>query len=130
MNKESPFKGKTGFGRLVNALGYSMDGLASAWKFEAAFRQIAILAAVGLTASFFLPLAGWARALIVLTHFMGLIVELINSAIEAAVDHTSLDQHHLAKRAKDMGSAAQLVSLMVLALVWGMAIVDLLQRHA
>ncbi len=130
MNKESPFKGKTGFGRLVNALGYSMDGLTSAWKHEAAFRQIAALAAVGLTLGFFLPLSGWARALVVLTHLMGLIVELINSAIEAAVDHTSLEQHSLAKRAKDMGSAAQLVSLVALALVWGMAVVDMLRGHA
>jgi diacylglycerol kinase (ATP) len=122
MNSESPFKGKTGWRRLVNALGYSRDGLLSAWRYEAAFRQVLLLAVVGIGLAFYLPLADWARACIVLTHFMCLIVELINSAIEAAVDHTSLDRHHLAKRAKDLGSAAQLVSLTALSLVWVLAL--------
>jgi diacylglycerol kinase (ATP) len=124
MKNESPFKGKTGLRRLVNALGYSMDGLVSAWQLEAAFRQVLLLSVVGIGLAFWLPLEGWARAMIVLTHFLGMIVELINSAIEAAVDHTSLDQHHLAKRAKDLGSAAQLLSLVALSLVWGIAVID------
>lgn len=125
MNNESPFKGKTGIGRLINALGYSLDGLRSAWQLEAAFRQVLILALVGISIALYVPLEPWAKALLVLTHLMGVIVELINSAIEAAVDHTSLEQHPLAKRAKDLGSAAQLVSLTALALMWALALTGL-----
>lgn len=125
MNNESPFKGKTGIRRLVNALGYSLDGLTSAWKLEAAFRQVLILSVVGITVAFYLPLEPWAKSLLILTHLIGVIVELINSAIEAAVDHTSLEQHPLAKRAKDLGSAAQLVSLTALALIWALALTGL-----
>ena len=125
MNNESPFKGKTGIGRLVNALGYSLDGLTSAWRLEAAFRQVLILAMVGISIAFYLPLEPWAKSLLILTHLIGVIVELINSAIEAAVDHTSLEQHPLAKRAKDLGSAAQLVSLTALALIWALALTGL-----
>lgn len=125
MNNESPFKGKTGIRRLVNALGYSLDGLTSAWRLEAAFRQVLILAMVGISIAFYLPLEPWAMSLLILTHLIGVIVELINSAIEAAVDHTSLEQHPLAKRAKDLGSAAQLVSLTALALIWALALTGL-----
>jgi diacylglycerol kinase (ATP) len=125
MNNESPFKGKTGIGRLVNALGYSLDGLTSAWRLEAAFRQVLILAMVGIAIAFYLPMEPWARSLLILTHLIGVIVELINSGIEAAVDHTSLEQHPLAKRAKDLGSAAQLVSLTALALIWALALAAL-----
>jgi diacylglycerol kinase (ATP) len=125
MNNESPYKGKTGIRRLVNALGYSLDGLTSAWRLEAAFRQVLILAMVGISIAFYLPLEPWAKSLLILTHLIGVIVELINSAIEAAVDHTSLEQHPLAKRAKDLGSAAQLVSLTALALIWALALTGL-----
>lgn len=125
MSNESPFKGKTGIRRLINALGYSLDGLTSAWRLEAAFRQVLILAMVGISMALYLPLEPWTKALLVLTHLMGVIVELLNSAIEAAVDHTSLEQHPLAKRAKDLGSAAQLVSLTALALIWILALADL-----
>ena len=122
MNNESPFKGKTGIRRLVNAMGYSLDGLTSAWRLEAAFRQVLMLAMVGISIAFYLPLEPWAKSLLILTHLIGVIVELINSAIEAAVDHTSLEQHPLAKRAKDLGSAAQLISLTALALIWALAL--------
>ncbi len=125
MGNESPYKGKTGFRRLFAAVGYSMDGLVSAWTLEAAFRQLCVVAAIGVGIALYLPLQGWPRALIVLTHLIGLIVELINSAIEAAVDHTSLAHHPLAKRAKDLGSAAQFLSLMALLLIWWFALVDI-----
>lgn len=125
MNNESPFKGKTGIRRLVNAMGYSLDGLTSAWRLEAAFRQVLLLAMVGISIAFYLPLEPWAKSLLILTHLIGVIVELINSAIEAAVDHTSLEQHPLAKRAKDLGSAAQLISLTALALIWALALTGL-----
>lgn len=83
-----------------------------------------ILAVFGVSLAFYLPLIHWARALIVLTHFLCLIVELINSAAEASVDHTSLKRHYLAKRAKDLGSAAQLLSLIALSITWYFALVN------
>ncbi|BCL76944.1 diacylglycerol kinase [Jeongeupia sp. HS-3] len=120
--KESPYKGKRGFSRVVNALGYSLDGLGAGWRNEAAFRQVSLLAVAGIVTAFVLPLPAWARAVVIGSHVLTVIVELLNSAIEAAVDHTSLEKHHLAKRAKDLGSAAQLVCLGNLALMWGLAL--------
>ncbi|HSC79840.1 MAG TPA: diacylglycerol kinase [Chitinolyticbacter sp.] len=119
---ESPFKGKTGVQRVINALGYSLDGLKAGWDNEAAFRQVSLLACVGVPLAFFITLPGWARVAVIASHLLTVIVELLNSAIEAAVDHTSLEKHHLAKRAKDLGSAAQLVCLLNLTLMWGLAV--------
>lgn len=116
--KESPYKGKTGVRRVLNATGYSFSGLAAAWRCEAAFRQLLLLALAGIALAIWLSLPGWGRALIVVCHLLSLMVELLNSAIEAAVDHTSLARHQLAKRAKDMGSAAQFVSLCNIVGVW------------
>ncbi|MEJ2792399.1 diacylglycerol kinase [Iodobacter sp. LRB] len=116
---ESPFKGKTGVARIFNALGYSIDGLKAGWLNEAAFRQVTLLALLGIPCAFLIPgLPHWGRALLIGSHLASMIVELLNSAIEAAVDHTSLERHELAKRAKDLGSAAQLVCLLNLALMW------------
>lgn len=114
----SPFKGKTGVRRVVNAATYSWDGLKAAWAYESAFRQVCLLAGAGVGLMFWLPLPALARGLLVLAHLFSLVVELINSAIEAAVDHTSMAEHPLAKRAKDLGSAAQLVSLLAIGGVW------------
>ena len=119
---ENPFKGKTGLQRVVNALGYSLDGIRACWKNEAAFRQVALLACVGIAAAALAALPPWARAIVIASHLLTLIVELLNSAVEAAVDHTSLERHPLAKRAKDLGSAAQLICLINLALMWGLAL--------
>ena len=116
--EKSPFKGKTGLRRIANAAGYSADGLRATWMGEAAFRQVCLLALVGALVMLWLPLPGSVRALIVFAHLFSVVVELINSAIEAAVDHTSLNIHPLAKRAKDMGSAAQLISLVNIVAVW------------
>jgi diacylglycerol kinase (ATP) len=115
---ESPFKGKTGFRRVMNALGYSLDGLSAAWRNESAFRQVALMAGVGIPLACWLKLPLTGLAILVASHFASVIVELLNSAIEAAVDHTSLEHHELAKRAKDLGSAAQLVCLVNLAAMW------------
>jgi diacylglycerol kinase (ATP) len=115
---ESPFKGKTGVKRIFNALGYSIDGLVAGWKNEAAFRQVLLLAVVGIPVALLLPMPMWGHAVLVGSHLACVIVELLNSAIEAAVDHTSLEKHHLAKRAKDLGSAAQLIGLSNLAIMW------------
>ena len=122
-HQESPFKGKTGLRRLCNALGYSLDGLRAAYRHEDAFRQLSLLALILVPlALFVVPATPLARALLVACSLATLIIELFNSAIEAAVDHTSLERHPLAKRAKDMGSAAQLLGLINLALVWGLVL--------
>lgn len=118
-HEESPFKGKTGIRRLINAFGYSLDGIKAAFRHEDAFRQLALLAIILIpTALFIVPASPLARALLVASSLATLIIELLNSAIEAAVDHTSLERHPLAKRAKDMGSAAQLLGLINLTAVW------------
>lgn len=117
-SEKSPFKGKTGLRRVVNAATYSLQGLTAAWADEAAFRQVCLLALVGLVLMAWLPLSAHDRVLIVFAHVFSIVVELINSAIEAAVDHTSLKVHPMAKRAKDLGSAAQLVSLLNMAAIW------------
>lgn len=118
MLEESPFKGKTGLQRVWNALHYSLAGLRAALTCEDAFRQEALLASVLIPASFFLPVSGLGRALMIASVLLVLIVELLNSAIEAAVDRVSLDRHHLSKRAKDIGSAAVFLALVNVALVW------------
>jgi len=122
-HEESPFKGKTGVRRLINAFGYSLDGIKAAFKHEDAFRQLALLAIILIPCALFIvhaqPLA---RALLIASSLATLIIELLNSAIEAAVDHTSLERHPLAKRAKDMGSAAQLLGLLNLAAMWALVL--------
>ncbi len=115
---ESPHKGKTGFKRLVNAFRYSCAGLREAYRNEDAFRQEILLALVLLPAAFWLEPTMVGRALMIGCVFLVIIVELLNSAVEATVDRISLDDHNLAKRAKDIGSAAVLVSLVNLAVVW------------
>ncbi|MEI7429231.1 MAG: diacylglycerol kinase [Betaproteobacteria bacterium] len=118
MLEESPFKGKTGLQRVWNALNYSLAGLRAAFVCEDAFRQEAFLAAVLIPASFFMPVSGLGRGVMIASVLLVLIVELLNSAIEAAVDRVSLDRHHLSKRAKDIGSAAVLLALVNVAVVW------------
>ena len=118
MSAESPFKGKTGVRRVWNALHYSLAGLRAAFACEDAFRQEALLAALLIPASFVLPVSGVGRALMIASVVLVLIVELLNSAIEAVVDRVSLDHHHLSKRAKDIGSAAVLLALINVAVVW------------
>lgn len=106
----------------MNALGYSLDGLKAGWDNEAAFRQVSLLAIVGVIAALALPLPGWGTAVLIGCHVASVIVELLNSAVEAAVDHTSLEHHALAKRAKDLGSAAQLVCLVNLFGMWALVL--------
>ncbi len=116
--QESPFKGKTGVQRLWNALGYSLQGMASAFRHEDAFRQECLLAAVLIPAALLIPVGGTEKALMIASVLFVLIVELLNSAVEAAVDRISLENHLLAKRAKDIGSAAVFLSLINVAVVW------------
>ncbi len=118
MSDYKEFKGKQGLVRLINAMGYSRDGLRSAWKNEAAFRKEAMLAAIALPLALFLGKTGVDRALLVGSVLLVLIVEILNSAVEAVVDKASPEKHELAKRAKDMGSAAVLLSLINVLALW------------
>ncbi|MEW6514862.1 MAG: diacylglycerol kinase [Pseudomonadota bacterium] len=119
---ESPFKGKTGLTRLINAFRYSLDGFAAAYRHEDAFRQETLLAAVLIPVALFLPASGTGKALMIASVLLVLMVELINSAIEAVVDRVSLERHHLAKRAKDIGSAAVLLALTNVLATWGLVL--------
>lgn len=115
-------KGKTGMRRVVNAFGYSKDGLRAAYRFESAFRQLVFLHIILTAFSLFLDFGPATRMILIMASFVSLITELFNTAIEAAVDHTSTAKHELAKRAKDAGSAAQLLALVMVAVVWLIAL--------
>ena len=115
-------KGKTGLYRIIKATGYSMDGFKAAYKFEAAFRQVVWLNLVLLAAVIVMPFALGIKMMLVAASFLSLIVELLNTGIEACVDHTSTAKHPLAKIAKDVGSAAQFLSLCLLLILWVMAL--------
>lgn len=119
---ESPHKGKTGLRRIWNALFYTMAGLAAAFKHEDAFRQEVILAAILIPLSFFLGVSNIGRALMIASVLLVLMVELLNSALEASVDRVSIENHPLAKRAKDIGSAAVFVALLNVVVVWGLVL--------
>jgi len=111
-------KGEKGFKRIINAAGYSFAGLSAAFKNEAAFRQLVLLNCILFVFAFFLDVSKVERLLLVASVFITLIIELLNSAIEATVDRISLSIHPLSKRAKDMGSAAQLLGLALVAMTW------------
>jgi diacylglycerol kinase (ATP) len=107
-----------GPGRVFRALGYSIDGIAAAWRTEAAFRQEVILAIVLVPVACLLPVPLLHRALLAGSVFLVLAIELLNSSIEAAIDHISLEHHPLAKRSKDMGSAAVFFSILITVVIW------------
>lgn len=117
-------KGKKGFKRVKNAFFYSLSGISSAWKDEEAFRQIAILSILGIIGSIILARSWFELVLLLLPCFLALCAELINSAIENAIDFTSLEIHPLAKKAKDMGSAVQLLACIFWVIVWGSYLFD------
>lgn len=114
----SPFKGKTGWRRIWNALGYSLHGFRDAWKHEDAFRMELLVAVVAIPFALWLPVSYLGKALMIGSIFLVLIVELVNTAIEATIDRISLDHHLLAKRAKDIASLAVLISLVNAAVIW------------
>jgi len=121
---ESPHKGKTGLRRLINATRYSLAGFAEAVRNEDAFRQELILVALLSPLALWLGDTGLERALLLGSLIVVLIVELLNSAVEATVDRISLENHRLAKRAKDIGSAAVMLSLVNAGLVWLLVLFD------
>ncbi len=123
----NPHKGRTGLSRVIHAFGYSCEGLLSAYRYESAFRQEFWLAVVMLPLAFWLG-QGWVEtALLAGSVMLVLIVELLNSAVEATVDRISFEMHDLAKRAKDFGSAAVLLALLSAAGIWAAALWHRLQ---
>jgi diacylglycerol kinase (ATP) len=112
--------GNTGLRRIVNATFFSLAGLRTAWRSEAAFRQECLLAVVLVPAAFWLGDTAVERALLIGTCLLVLIVELLNTAVEFVVDRVGTEHHELSGRAKDLGSAAVLVSLVLVAVTWGL----------
>lgn len=110
--------------RLFSAFGFSKAGFWAAWQEELAFRQVVIVAIVLTVVAFVLPLSGVERALLIFPLGLSIMVELLNSAIENVVDLASPDIHPLAKKAKDMGSAAQLIALCWIAITWAIVLLD------
>ena len=115
---KSQQKSKSGFTRLWNAVFYSLDGLSAAFRHEDAFRQEVLMALILIPIAIHAPATGAGKALMVASVFLVLIIELLNSGIEAVTDRISLEDHILAKRAKDMGSAAVMLALLNVPVVW------------
>ena len=124
MLPRSPYKGTSGLQRILNATGYSLAGFKAAFQNEAAFRQIILINLLLIPLSFFMPVSRVEEVLMIVVCLLAIIVELINSAIEAVVDRVSIEQHPLSKNAKDMGSAAQFVALAIIALTWGACLIS------
>jgi len=114
----SALKGKRGLRRLLNATRYSADGLAAAWQHEDAFRQELLVCAVLVPVAIVLPLVAVEKVLLIGSLLLVLIVELLNTAIEVAIDRDSLRIDPLGKRAKDYGSAAVFIVLMIAGMTW------------
>lgn len=115
-------KGKRGLRRIINAAGYSKDGFTAAYRHESAFRQLVWLNGSLMGLMWLFDFGPTTRMLLLAASFISLIVELVNTAIEAAVDHASTARSELAKRAKDASSAAQMLALALLVSLWLMAL--------
>lgn len=118
----SQFKSKSGLKRLFSAFSYSVDGFKAAWRYEAAFRQELVVVFIGTIAALSLRISAFEKLMLVALMVFVLIVELINSAIETVVDRISLDAHPLSKNAKDMGSAAVALAILVAVSGWGVVL--------
>ena len=114
----SEFKSKSGLKRIFSAFFYSIDGFKSAWKNEHAFRQELVLVIIGILTALVLPVSAFEKLMMIAVLLLILVVELLNSAIEAVVDRVSLERHILSKNAKDFGSAAVLLTLIIAVATW------------
>jgi diacylglycerol kinase (ATP) len=119
---DNPHKGHTGWRRLVRAAGHSARGLKAAWRFESAFRQESVLFLVLLPLGLWLGRTWVERSMLIGVAALVLIVELLNSAVESAVDRISMENHELSKRSKDIASAAVMVSLLLCGAIWAAAV--------
>ncbi|HEV8518584.1 MAG TPA: diacylglycerol kinase [Burkholderiales bacterium] len=120
----TPYKTKTGVKRIWNALFYSLDGFSATFKYEDAFRIEVLLALILIPLALHMHVSGIGKALMVGSVLLVLIVDLLNSAIEAATDRISLEDHVLAKRAKDMSSAAVMLALIDVPVMWLLVLFD------
>jgi diacylglycerol kinase (ATP) len=118
----SQFKGKRGLQRILAAFYNTMDGFAAAWRSEQAFRQEVVALAVGTAIAFALKVSAFERLVLIAVLVFVLIVELINSALEAVVDRISLERHPLSKNAKDFGSAAVALAIGIAAATWAVVL--------
>ncbi|MEY3900202.1 MAG: hypothetical protein RI962_1357, partial [Pseudomonadota bacterium] len=114
----SEFKSKSGIKRVFSAFFYSIDGFRAAWRYEHAFRQELMIAIPGVMLALLLPVSRLEKLALIASLVLVLIVELLNSAIEAVVDRVSLDRHSLSKTAKDLGSAAVMLSFALALVTW------------
>jgi len=119
---ENPNKHPRGLIHAWRATGIALQGLHAAWQHEDAFRQEVLVAAIAIPTALLLPTNHLGKAMMIASILLVLIVELLNSALETSVDHTSLEQHPLAKRAKDIASAAVLLSIVNVLVVWGLVL--------
>ena len=122
MQPVSEFKSTSGLKRIFSAFFYSVDGLKSAWKHEHAFRQELVLFIIGTVIALVLRVSAFEKLVLIAVLTLVLIVELINSAIEAVVDRVSLERHPLSKNAKDFGSAAVLLACLLAAATWAVVL--------
>ncbi len=113
----------TGLTRIVKAAGYSWKGIRAAWQNEAAFRQEAVAAVVAVIVACWLDVDAVTRVLLIGSVVLVIIVEILNSALEAVVDRIGSELHPLSGRAKDMGSAAVLLTILLAVLVWAMLLI-------
>ncbi|MES2073220.1 MAG: diacylglycerol kinase [Pseudomonadota bacterium] len=124
-NQEQPvseFKSKSGVKRIFSAFFYSIDGFKNAWKNEHAFRQELVLVIIGAVIALVLPVSAFEKLMMIAVLVLILVVELINSAIEAVVDRVSLERHSLSKNAKDFGSAAVLLTFLIAVATWSVVL--------
>lgn len=124
-----PLKGKTGLMRIFNAFFYSMEGLKATYIHESAFRQEVWLALILVPLACWLPIDLVGKALMLSAILLVMLTELLNSAIEAVVDRISFEHHELAKRAKDIGSAAVFMSMMIFVVLWGAVLIQHYSAH-
>jgi diacylglycerol kinase (ATP) len=124
----SEFKSKSGVKRIYAAFFYSIEGFRTAWKSEHAFRQELFLVVPGVIIALLLPVSALEKLALICVLILLLIVELINSAIEAVVDRVSLDRHPLSKNAKDFGSAAVFLALTIVTATWAVIVLPLFVR--
>jgi diacylglycerol kinase (ATP) len=118
----SAFKSRSGLLRVAGAMRYSLAGLASAWKHEHAFRQELCVIVPAVVVALLLPVTALEKLLLGSTMVLVLVVELLNSAIEAVVDRVSLERHPLSKNAKDFGSAAVMLSVLLAVVAWAVVL--------